>query len=260
MIPALDWIENYRPAALAIWHGASPYTIDHFFAAPWAVIPLIPLALLPYAMGRWCLLIAGLCGFAYTAYRLGARPLTLAFFLLSYPVLADLTNGNIEWLAMLGFVLPPQIGLIFVLIKPQIGIGITIYWLIEAYQLGGIVQVGKTSLPLMIVTSLSFLVFGFWPLHFLDTLAMARKIETDNSIYYNASLWPFGLLIGLALLGISLIKKQKNLSIMAGPFLSPYALISTYATSLLAWIDKPWFFFPAWLITWFPFFWKLLMK
>src|SRR5689334_13486496 len=207
MIPALDWIENYRPAALAVWQGASPYAIHHFFAAPWTLIPIIPLALLPYAMGRWCLFVVGLCTFAYLAYRLGARPLTLAFFLLSYPVLADLSNGNIEWLAMLGFVLPPQIGLIFVLIKPQIGIGIAIYWLIEAYQQGGTLQAVRISLPLIIVTLLSFLIFGFWPLHFLDTLAMARKIETNNSIYYNASLWPFGLMIGLGLLGISLIKK-----------------------------------------------------
>lgn len=260
MIPALDWIENYRPAALAIWHGASPYTVNHFFAAPWAVIPLIPLALLPYAIGRWCLFIVGICSFAFIAYRLGAKPLTLAFFLLSYPVLADLTNGNIEWLAMLGFVLPPPIGLIFVLIKPQIGIGIAFYWLIEAYQQGGIMQAIRTFLPLIFVTSLSFARFGFWPLHFLDTLAMARKIEVNNSIYYNASLWPFGLIIGLALVAISLIKKQKNLSIMAGPFLSPYALISTYATSLLAWIDRPWFFFTAWLLTWAPLLWKFLIQ
>lgn len=260
MIPALDWIENYGPAALAVWHGTSPYTVDHFFAAPWAVIPLIPFALLPYAIGRWCLFISGVCTFAYIAYRLGAKPLLLAFFLLSYPVLADLTNGNIEWLAMLGFVLPPQIGLIFVFIKPQIGIGIAIYWLIEAYQQGGISQAARTFLPLIILTLLSFALLGFWPLHFLETLAMARKIEANNSIYYNASLWPIGLIIGVPLMVIAIMKKQKNLSIMAGPFLSPYALISTYATSLLAWMDKPWVFLIAWLLTWSPFLWKLLMK
>src|ERR1051325_6552302 len=96
MIPALDWTENYGPAALAVWHGTSPYTVDHFFAAPWAVIPLIPFALLPYSIGRWYLFIAGVCAYAFTAYRLGAKPLTLAFFFLSYPVLADLTNGNFE--------------------------------------------------------------------------------------------------------------------------------------------------------------------
>ncbi len=260
MILALDWIENYGPAALAVWHGTSPYTVDHFFAAPWAVIPLIPFAMMPYSIGRWCLFIIGVCTFAYVAYRLGAKPLTLAFFILSYPVLSDLANGNIEWLAMLGFVLPPQIGLIFVLIKPQVGIGITIYWLIEAYRQGGIQQVIKTFLPLTIVTLLSFASYGFWPMHFLDTLAMARNIQANHAIDYNASLWPFGLIIGLALVVISVIKKQKNLSIMAGPFLSPYALIATYGTSLLAWLDKPLFFFVAWLLTWSPLLWRLLMK
>jgi hypothetical protein len=259
MIPALDWIENYGPAALAVWHGGSPYSNPFFFAAPWAVVPLIPFALMPYAIARWCLLITAICAFGYTAYRLGAKPLSMAFFLLSYPVLADVANGNIEWMPMLGFVLPPQIGLIFVLIKPQVGIGIAIYWFVEAWQAGGIRQVMKTFAPVAILTLLSFAFYGFWPLHFLNTLSMARQIKSANAIDYNASLWPFGLLLGIALLVLSIVRKQKRLSIMAGPFLSPYALIATYATSLLAWIDRPKFFFIAWLLTWSPLLWKLVV-
>lgn len=257
MIPALDWIENYGPAALAVWNGGSPYDVPVFFAAPWAVFPLIPFALMPYAFGRWCIFILGVCAFALIAYRMGAKPLTLAFFLLSYPVLADLANGNIEWMPMLGFILPPQIGLIFVLIKPQVGIGITIYWLIEAYRAGGIQQVVKTFLPVTVLTLLSFALYGFWPLHFIQTLTMAREIKSSNAIDYNFSLWPYGLILGLVLVIYSIIKKKQNLSIMAGPFLSPYALIATYATSLLAWIDRPIVFFIIWIFTWLPMLWNL---
>lgn len=260
MIPALDWIENYGPAALAVWHGGSPYSVDHFFAAPWAVYPLIPFALLPYSIGRWLLFVTAVCAFAFIAYRMEAKPLTLAFFLLSYPVLADLANGNIEWMPMLGFILPPQIGLMFVLIKPQVGIGIAIYWLVEAWRKGGIRQVVKTFWPVTLLILISFALYGFWPLHFLNTLHMAREIKSQNAIDYNASLWPFSLVPGLALVIVSILKREKRLSVMAGPFLSPYALIATYATSLLAWIDKPIFFLVAWLLTWSPLLINLLRK
>ncbi len=78
---ALDWLNTYAPAALATWHGQSPYTVPIYFAAPWAILPLIPLALIPYAIGRACVFIIGLSAFAFTAYRMGARPITLALFL-----------------------------------------------------------------------------------------------------------------------------------------------------------------------------------
>jgi hypothetical protein len=205
---------------------------------------------MPYNLGRWCLFVTGLCVFAYVAYRMGAKPLTLAFFLLSYPVLADLANGNIEWLPMLGFILPPPIGLIFVLIKPQVGIGIAVFWLIEAWREGGFRQVIKTVLPVTILILIAFALYGFWPLHFLQTLAMAREIKSAHGFIYNVSLWPYGAILGLVMLIQSIRTKEKRLSVMSGPFLSPYALTATYGTSLLAWIDKPLIFFVAWLLTW----------
>jgi hypothetical protein len=260
MVPALDWLENYGPAALAVWHGLSPFSVPVFFAAPWAVFLLIPFALLPHNLGRWCLLVLAICAYALLAYRLGAKPMTMALLLLSYPVLADITNGNIEWLAMLGFILPAQIGLIFVLIKPQVGIGVALYWLMEAWHTGGIRQVIKTFAPVTILFLLSFALYGFWPLYFLNTLQMAREIRSAQAIDYNFSLWPWGLLIGLPLLVQSIRRREKRLSMMSSPFLAPYALIATYGTCLLAWIDQPVLFFIAWLLTWLPMLWKLLAR
>src|SRR6185503_15288698 len=151
---------------LAVWNGGSPYDATIYFAAPWSTYPLIPFALMPLELGRWCLFLTAICAYAFIAYRLGAKPLMLVFLLLSYPVLADITNGNIEWMAMLGFVLPPPIGLIFVLIKPQVGIGIAIFWFVEAWREGGIRQLGRTFWPFLAMTLLSFALYGFWPRHF----------------------------------------------------------------------------------------------
>jgi hypothetical protein len=130
--PGIDWIDTYRPATLALLSGKSPYSVDIFFIAPWELIPLIPLALLPENIGRAILLLLGISSFAFTAYRLGAKPSSLIAFLLSPPVAHCLLNSNIEWLPLLGFIMPPRIGLFFITIKPQIGISVGLFWLVEA--------------------------------------------------------------------------------------------------------------------------------
>jgi hypothetical protein len=257
---ALDWLNTYAPAALAVWHGKSPYTVPIYFAAPWATLPLIPFALMPYEIGRIGIFILGLCTFAYIAYRMGAKPIIMAAFLLSYPVLADLYNGNIEWMPMLGFILPPQIGLIFVLIKPQIGIGITIYWFIEGWRTGGVKQIFKTFAPVTMVFLLSCALYGFWPLHFSATLELADKTELFQGFDYNFSLWPYGSVIGLLLLYGAFTKRDVRGAIASSPFLSPYTLIATYGASIIALSNRPVYFFLAWLATWVPVLVKILVR
>jgi hypothetical protein len=41
---SIDWETVFRPAALAISSGRSPYQVDEFFAAPWGLLALIPVA------------------------------------------------------------------------------------------------------------------------------------------------------------------------------------------------------------------------
>jgi hypothetical protein len=253
LIPiGFDWLNTYAPAALAVWHGQSPYSVPIYFAAPWATLPLIPFALMPYAVGRICVFVIGLCAFAYIATRMGAKPAIMTLFLLSYPVLSDLYNGNIDWMPMLGFVLPPQIGLIFVMIKPQIGIGITIFWLIESWRTGGLKQVIKIFAPVTLTFLISFALFGFWPLRFAETLSLAEDAKSNMGLYYNSSLWPFGLIIGFALLARSIYARDKRAGIISSPFLSPYTIMSTYGAPLVALADRPLFFVIFWLILWSP--------
>lgn len=41
----VDWRDTFRPAALMLLAGKSPFAVDIFFAAPWNLLPLIPFAL-----------------------------------------------------------------------------------------------------------------------------------------------------------------------------------------------------------------------
>lgn len=151
---------------------------------------------------------------------------------------------------MLGFVLPPQIGLIFVLIKPQIGIGVTLFWFFEEWRKGGLKQVVRTFMPVTIFFLISFLLYGFWPLHFKDTLAIVEETKSGMGFNYNSSLWPYGLIIGFFLLARSIYKEDKKLGIMSSPFLSPYTIMSTYGAPLIALAEKPLFFVTFWLLLW----------
>jgi hypothetical protein len=227
----IDWRDTYRPAALALLSGQSPYSIDIFFAAPWALFPLLPFALLPENLGRGILFLVGLIAYGYTAYKLGAKPVALVAFLASPPVMHGLLNSNIEWLPLLGFVMPPQIGLFFISIKPQIGSVVAIFWLVEAWRNGGLREAIRIFLPVSLALLVSFALFGFWPLRFQNTLALTRS--------YNASLWPGSIPIGVALLVAAIHRRNIRFAMGASPCLSPYVLLHAWSGVLVALVSQP---------------------
>ena len=229
--PGIDWQNTYRPAALALLAGRSPFDVEIYFAAPWALLPLLPFALLPAQVGRGALFVLGLLAFAYTGSRLGAKPVALAAFLLSPPVLHCLLNANIEWLPLLGFVLPPQIGLFFIAIKPQIGAAVGVFWLVEAWRRGGPKEVVRVFWPVSAALGISFLLFGLWPLRFQQTIALTQS--------YNASLWPLSIPVGLALLAAALRRRSLRPAMAASPCLSPYVLLHAWVGALAAILELP---------------------
>jgi hypothetical protein len=224
LMPGIDWTNTYRPATLALLAGKSPFNVDIFFAAPWALIPLIPFALIPVEIGRGLLFVTGLATFAAIAYKTGAKPIAMVVFLISPPVLHCLLNSNIEWMALLGLVLPPWLGLIFLAIKPQIGMGIAIFYAVEAYRQGGWKQLTRTAAPVTGLLLLSMILYGPWPVRFSSTLALTRG--------YNQSLFPWSIPVGIGLLILAFLKKKKTLAAASSPMLSPYVLLHAWVGAL----------------------------
>lgn len=222
--PAVDWSTAFRPATLTLLSGHNPYDNPLMIHAPWGMIPLIPLALLPESVGRVMLVFCGLASYAYVAHKLGAKPVAIAFLLVSPPALHVLLNGNLDWLAALGFVTPPPIGLFFISIKPQMGIAVAPFWLVQAWRQGGWKQVMVTFAPFTIVLVLSFLLFGLWPL---------GSSRTAN-YWWNASLWPMSIPVGLALFVTAIRKQRIEYAMAASPCLSPYVLLHSWIGALLA--------------------------
>jgi hypothetical protein len=239
-----DWPLNFRLAALELLHLKSPYTIGGFYNPPWALLPLIPFAVLPERTGGFLISFMTLLSYGYVAHRMGAKPLTLGLMLVSPPALMAANNANIEWLVVLGFILPPQIGLFFILMKPQIGIGLALFWLVQAYRRGRIKEVIKVFAPVTVAFLISFLLFGLYP---VKGLSLTPANET---IGWNMSAWPLSLMFGLPLLIYSIRKQKQNLSISAGPMLSPYVGGYSWIMLLFGLLPHQWEACAAALIMW----------
>ncbi|MDQ7028965.1 MAG: hypothetical protein Q9O62_03910 [Ardenticatenia bacterium] len=226
----VDWQNTYRPATLAVLSWASPYTVEIFHSPPWTTFPLIPLAVFPTRIGFGLNFCLSLLVTGFVAYRLGARRITLVAILLSYPVLFSTVYGNVDWLVYLGVVLSPRWGLFLVLTKPQAGMGLAFYWLVEHYRQGGLRRVIEHFAPVSLAFVLSLFLFGPWPLTGL--------VEVTQP--FNASLWPQSLPIGLVMLVAAVRSRRPGLALAASPFLSPYTTASSWGSALLGLLPLQW--------------------
>ena len=226
--PAIDWYDAFRPAALKLLSGRSPYEIDGFFNPFWALFPLMPLAILPEAVGRAGLFLMSILCFSYTLHRLGGRLPAILLILLSPPAIHGLLNGNIDWMPLLGLLFPPWIGLFFVSIKPQIGIAIAIYWCFAEWQDHGFKGLFKMVAPFSVVFLISLLLFGLWPL----------RSSIELTLWWNASLWPMSIPVGLALLVAAFRQRNIDFALGASPCLAPYILLHSWIIALFALVKR----------------------
>lgn len=205
------WHEILRPASLRLLSLRNPYEIQDFFNPPWALLPILPFAILPESLGNALFGATTLFVFGFIARRMGATWL-LTIALVTLPqTLYNAVQLNFEWLAALGFILPAQVGLFFVLIKPQTGGLLAAYWLIEAYRTNKLREVFRIFGPVSITFLLSFAIFGFYP------------AKSDFLLFPEGKhFWPYSVPIGLILMVIALKYRRQGFSITAGPFLAPY--------------------------------------
>lgn len=224
-VVGIDWKETFYPATRAVLNGESPYTVPTFRNVPWTILFLLPFALFSETVGGIFFFIASLGTYAWSAYRLQASRLALIAFLLSPPVVYGMRMLNVDIFVLLGFTLPAQFGLFFVLIKPQMGIAMVPFWLAQAYRQGGVKKVFITFAPVTIVSAFSFLFFGNW--------LSGRQADLLDSVW-NASLWPWAIPIGIVLTALSIRDLRGEFAMSASPFLSPYLAYHSWVSVLAA--------------------------
>ena len=216
---SVDWKGTFQKAALALLAGESPYTVSTFHNPPWLLLPLMPIALFSSSTGSAIIFMANLYAYIFVIIRLRMNKWLIIPYVIFSGMLANSANGNIEGLLALGFLMAPTIGLFFVLIKPQIGFAVALYWLFDEIQNKGLKSAVKLFLPVTLAFGISFIIWGFWP------ISASSLID----VWWNASIWPRGLPLGILLLILAIRKHEIKLAIAASPFLSPYLTGHTWA-------------------------------
>ncbi len=226
--PGIDWHNVFIPATREFLAGRSPFGVNGFYNAPWVLIPFIPLVILPEQLSRGIIAFATMAGFGFTGSRLGGKLPAIALILISPLVIHNVLTGNVDWMVVVGYTLPPQIGLFFLAIKPQIGSAVALFWLVEAWRNKGFKEVIRVFAPVTIALIITFILYGFWPLHFQESTAFT----------WNASLWPLSIPVGLALVAASLRKRKINYAMGASPCLTPYLTFHSWSSALLALVQS----------------------
>jgi len=231
--PSTDWQRNYLPAVRDLIHGNSPYTGHSAYNPFWTYLLLTPLALLPPVCGNIAIGLLCMITLGWTGYRLGVKPIPLALLLFTPQAMFLSRNGGIDWLVALGFVLPPQIGLFFVLIKPQIGIAVALFWFVEAWRNGKLREVARVFAPVCAAYLIGYALFG------MD--AIWRGTEFIGSKYpWDATLFPVSIPVGLVLLYQALKNRDLRKSILASPFLAPYVAFYSWPVAVLGLAEDSW--------------------
>jgi hypothetical protein len=224
LVLATDWLRCFRPATLQLIAGQNPYANGAcFYNAPWLLIPYIPLAFLPDVPSVMVIWIIAILSLVIVSQKLGANHLTTAILLLSPALGYELFVTNLNWLIAVGLILPPQIGLFFLLAKPQLGIIVALFWFVEAWRTDGIKQVIKVFSPVAIAFLVSFFIYGLWPLH----------AAWLGDAHWNVSMFPESIGIGLLLTYHALKSRNFGFAILASPFFAPYFGFHSWVFCLL---------------------------
>lgn len=227
---ATDWLNCFKPAVMQFISGQNPYANGAcYYNAPWLLIPFIPLAFLSDIPSTLVIWIVAVLSVVIVAQKLGASHLTIAVLLLSPALGYELFVTNLNWLIAIGLILPPQIGLFLLLSKPQLGIVVALFWLVESWRTDGIRKAIKLFTPVAIAFLVSLIIYGLWPLH-----AMGLQ-----DAHWNVSMFPESIGIGLLLTYHALKSRKIGFAILASPFFAPYVGFHSWVFCLLGLVASP---------------------
>lgn len=224
----VDWRLYFQPAAESMFGGISPYAVAGFWNPPWMLVPLLPLAKLPLDISVPIMFVLNIMAYSWAALRLGMHKVIVIPFLIFCGALMNSVMGNIDGLLALGFLCPPWLGVVILMIKPQIGFPVILFWIALELTTPGtrnqrVWRVFRLLSPAAFFVIGSWLIYGPWFLNSVDAIGMK----------WNTAPWPLGIPVGLWLLGAGIYKRDISFALMAVPFVTPYLTIYTWSFSAM---------------------------
>ena len=230
----IEFFSTYRDLVLQPQNLVSRFGVPLTYNPPWVGLILAPFIVMPGKSGYLLFMVVTILMFWYATREFSGK---LAFLLVSAQLSWILFWGQIEALVMLGIALgwsalkthswPRMIlALLLAVLKPQIGLVpiLAIWWWSGKDR-------WKSLLGFLIVVLLSILMYGPWPVWFVQNVV---KISTDNSIYHlwNSSIGVWALPLFIPALALKMNRYQRLVALMAtGMLASPY--MPYYSTILL---------------------------
>lgn len=211
----VDYTHFFRPALQAQY----PYDVAGFYNPFW-IFPILKIFELfgDHRLAVWVTL--NLCSFTYVCVRMKMPLWSILPYLVFSGAMIGIYVGNVEGIVALGMILPAPIGIVVLMLKPQIGTALTVYYVLSAYVHHGWKRAALLLVPVLILFSVSFILYGNW---FVKPLEVVDR--TYNTIFF----FPLGVPVGIALILAGVARKNIGYALMAIPFVSPYMIFHTWA-------------------------------
>lgn len=234
-----DW-DIYRGAALSLLRGLNPMLSTYYSAPPWMCLLIMPLALLPRWVGYIFNALVMLVIAIVAVKRLGGD-LWAVLLLCTTPFLQhNILYGSVEWVPILGMLIPPTWGSVWVSSKPQSGLGAVLYNVVQVVRRKMPV---KALIPLAGVGLLSLILYNY-PF----SMQPPPPQTLANASY---AVFPWGVPFGLALIAWAIKREDVWLAYAASPLLAPYFTSHTLIGPFLVLVtrSKRWAVV-AWIAAW----------
>lgn len=224
-----DWRLYIQPAGAALLHGQSPFTIPGFYNPPWLLLLTFPLSLIPVAWSVALIVALNFSAWTYTALRLGVSGLLVIPLVIFSGAGENSIKGNIDGLLSLALFLPPWAGILIMMIKPQIGLPVVIFYGLSVLLDGSTVWERITSwrkliAPFMLAFGVSILMYGNWLIQSAGAAAQP----------WNSAPWPLAIVIGLFLIWQAVQRRDVRWALIAIPFVTPYLTGDSWALATVA--------------------------
>lgn len=217
-LPTADYYSNFYDPIRNDLLRHPLYESAYYVYAPWGILPLIPFALLPPLAAHGLYFATCFYILVYIAWRLHAGPLAIAAFMLSPTAIGALLVGNIDPVVISGMLFPPIVGLVILMIKPQIGAGVALYYLIHTVREKHWLEGLKVFSPVAAGFGLALIFFPIW---------YVRVINSPANVW-NRSLFPYAIPLALLLLWMAVRRRNPYFALASTAFLTPYLTFYTY--------------------------------
>ncbi len=213
------WSDQRRTFTQAVHHLADPYVLVWPYV-PWTALPLIPLGLLPAPLAVLLQMVLYFGLLAALIYRFDGGLAAVLIVLTSAIAFDTALEINLEWIVVIGLLVPPVWSGPLLLVKPQAALGAWLGFAPREWLRGGLVVLAVAAVALVI-----------WPGWVGGMVADIQENTLGdwgariNIAFSNLMPRPLSWAIGVALAILALRRRDPVIGVFAWQFVVPYATL-----------------------------------